>query len=51
MILTRTLLAALLDVMTNPGSNGGIWIMTDYQDRVWPNGVVYYKNIRIKALD
>ena len=22
--------------MSNPGSNGGIWIMTDYQDRVWP---------------
>jgi Domain of Unknown Function (DUF1080) len=25
-----------VDVMTKPGSNGGIWIMTDYQDRVWP---------------
>jgi 3-keto-disaccharide hydrolase len=25
-----------VDVMTRPGSNGGIWIMTDYQDRVWP---------------
>ena len=25
-----------VDVMSKPGSNGGIWIMTDYQDRVWP---------------
>jgi len=25
-----------VDVMTKPGSNGGIWIMCDYQDRVWP---------------
>ena len=25
-----------VDVKTVPGSNGGIWIMCDYQDRVWP---------------
>ncbi len=25
-----------MDVMTRANSNGGVWIMTDYQDRVWP---------------